>query len=115
MPVTSGCFGVKGGCDVDAADYALELATDNVLEDVRTERIRQRETHGWTPSRDDSHPLSAWSWLLSRRAVDLAHPHPEDAGIDERRILVEIGAIAVAAIESWDRKAQKTRAQSNQG
>lgn len=85
-------------------DEIDESQTPGILEEIRVERDRQRGTHGWTPDHDDGHPLHAWGWLLARRAVDLSHPAPENAGIDARRTLIEIAAIATAAVESWDRQ-----------
>lgn len=90
------------------SEYALTLAMERVLEEIRDERFRQRSAHGWSADRDDAHPLPSWAWLLSRRSVDIAHPQaggPTDI-IDVRRTLVEIAAIAVAAIESLDRQPQ---------
>lgn len=79
------------------------MTTEAVLEELASERVRQAEEHEFTPDRDDRHPLSAWGWLLGRRSSDLACPYPETLP-DPRRVLVEIAAIAVAAIESIDRK-----------
>lgn len=77
-------------------------STRAVLREVGDERVRQIERHNWTPAHDDSHGVDAWAWLLSTRSVALSCPFP-DALFDPRRQLVEIAAIATAAIESFDR------------
>jgi hypothetical protein len=80
-----------------------EGPTRAVLEEVARERVHQIEDRGWTPEHDDTHTTQEWAWLLSQRAVALSCPWP-DAVFDARRQLVEIAAIATAAIESLDRK-----------
>ena len=79
------------------------MTTRDVLDEIIAERARQIDRHDHAAERDDRHPLAAWGWLLGRRASELACPY-EDALPDPRRVLVEIAAIAVAAIESIDRK-----------
>lgn len=74
-----------------------------VLLEIAAERERQQAVHGRTPEHDDTHDRREWAWYLGRRVHDLACPFDE-AVIDERRQLVEVAAIAVAAIEAFDRR-----------
>lgn len=82
---------------------AQERSTLAVLLEIADERARQVDVHEWTPDHDDQHGRQEWAWLLLRRVTDLAHPW-DDAHLDTRRELLEVAAIAVAAIESIDRK-----------
>lgn len=85
------------------SDYERDRATDKVFDRVRSERWRQRNELGFDEDFDDDLRLSAWGYLLSLRSARLSHPDPGMVGIDVRAELVEIAAIAVAAIESIDR------------
>jgi hypothetical protein len=76
--------------------------TRHVLREIGEERVHQVHDRGWTPAHDDTHTTQEWAWLLSRRTVELSCPWP-DAVLDPRRQLVEVAAIAAAAIESYDR------------
>lgn len=78
------------------------MSTENVLREIAVERQRQLEVHGWTQEHDDRHSYHEWGWLLSKRAVELSCPFT-DAVLDPRRQLIEAAAIAVAAVESFDR------------
>lgn len=78
-----------------------------MLFEVLDERMRQIDVHDRHAAHDDRHAAADWAWLISKRAVDLSHPW-DDAHVDRRRELIEIAAIAVAAIESHDRKAADT-------
>lgn len=82
----------------------IPSSTVSALLLVALERENQIENHAWSERHDDRHEPSTWGWLIGRRASDLACPFPEVVGDDHRRLLVEIAAIAVAGIESIDRK-----------
>lgn len=66
--------------------------------EVLAERLRQIEAE-----RPDDHSLAAWAWLLARRVTDLQCPPELGVTGDPRRLLVEVAAIAIAAIEAIDR------------
>lgn len=83
-------------------------ATGDVLHEVMEERVRQQDLHGWTPEHDDTHGRQEWAWLLARRITDLSCPW-DSAVLDERRQLIEVAAIAVAAVESLDRRGLASR------
>ena len=85
------------------ADSPYLNDTWRVLGEILDERRRQVETHGWSPQHDDQRTLTDFAWLIARRAIDLCHPDALRA-VDARRYFVEISAIAVAAIETHDRR-----------
>jgi len=88
-------------------DVARRLeATRRVLDEVGIERLRHVEHYGWDDEHDERHTVGAWAWLLGRRASDLAGvDHGAINKVEARRLLVEIAAVAVAAIEATDRTA----------
>jgi hypothetical protein len=75
-----------------------------VLGEIAEERERQVTVHERTPEHDDKYTPQEWAWKLLQRVTSLSHPWP-DAHADPRRELIEIAAIAVAAVEAIDRKA----------
>lgn len=70
----------------------------HVIDDLLRERQRQDSMWGG-PTHDDEHPLVEWVGLISNRVSALTNPHPA-----ERELLLEIAALAVARIESFDRQ-----------
>lgn len=72
--------------------------TADVLHDVWIERKRQDIKWGGA-THDDHHTMDEWRELLSGRVdrVPLSRA-------DDRRLLIEIAALAVAATEALDRK-----------
>ena len=79
------------------------MSTAQVLAEIADEREHQREL-GWDAGTDDARPLAHFGYLLAHRAVALCHPFPDAAGVDVRRLAVELAAISVALIESVDRR-----------
>lgn len=77
--------------------------TTAILIEIAEERERQIHEHGRTPEHDDSHGRHEWAYLILSRAVAIAHPW-DTAVLDYRRQLVEIAAIAAAAVEAHDRQ-----------
>lgn len=87
------------------ADDPLDIkALTCVMGDVLAERVNQVMTHGYDPGHDDTHDRREWAWLLEARVHALAVPWIS-AVVDERRQLVEIAAIAMAALQAFDRHA----------
>ncbi|HEY9377233.1 MAG TPA: hypothetical protein VIQ02_09090 [Jiangellaceae bacterium] len=82
-------------------------ATWRVLGEVLDERRNQTDRHGWTPGHDDARPVTDFAWLIARRAVEMCHPDAFHA-VDARRLFVEIAAIATAALETYDRRTERT-------
>lgn len=85
-----------------AAEHLDTAATRLVLMELLGERRNQIERHRWTPEHDDAHGPDEFAWLIARRAVEMCAPAAL-AAVNARRLLVEMAAIAVAAIESYDR------------
>jgi hypothetical protein len=86
-----------------ATDHLVDAAaTRTVLAELLVERQRQQDVHGWTPIHDDAHPVEDFAWLIARRSVEMSNSQAAEA-VDARRLLVEIAAIAIAAIEKLDR------------
>jgi len=84
------------------SDY--HAGTAGVVAEIAVERGRQISEHGWTPEHDDGLGKDAWAWLLIRRLSDLSCPFEDEMSDDPRRALIEIAAIAVAAVEAVDRQ-----------
>lgn len=83
----------------------LTKARWQIIGEIVEERAKQAE-QGYDEAHDDRQTLAAWAWLLSRRSNDLSAPNLAAISKDEpRRILLEIAAISVAAIEAMDRVA----------
>jgi hypothetical protein len=71
-----------------------------VYDDIRAERQRQDVKWGG-PEHDDRHLVGDWVGLLDDR-VHLLYSDNE-AGPGYRRRLVQVAALAVAAVEAFDR------------
>ncbi|EPY00922.1 hypothetical protein [Magnetospirillum fulvum] len=78
------------------------VARCRILSEIIAERAHQDARWGG-PAHDDTHDDLAWSWIIRHHLSK--QRRPTDAATDNyRQILVEIGALAVAAIESYDRR-----------
>lgn len=71
----------------------------SVYDEIREERARQDEKWGG-PEHDDEHSRDDWTCFIDDKTTD-AENTENDA--DYRRRLIQIAALAVAAIESLDR------------
>lgn len=72
--------------------------------EVSEERDRQVNVHGWNDAHDDAHTPAEWSWLLGLRTNQLLAPTLTWS--DARRALIELAAIAEAAVDSLDRQGE---------
>ena len=70
----------------------------NVYDEIKAEREHQDEKWGG-PEHDDKHFRADWGEFILMRAEDLSFERG-----DYRRLLIETAALAVAAIESHDRR-----------
>lgn len=90
--------------------------TAEVLLEVATERVRQRD-QGWSPMHDDEHSPGDWVAIIARELGTMAYAamHPEpwweggrtsmpDLAPGFRRALIRGCAIGVAAVEAFDRR-----------
>lgn len=81
--------------------YAIARPVSTVVDEVLAERVRQDAKWGG-PAHDDTHVLSDWWGFIRERLDTLQYPL---GPADERRDLIEVAALAIAAVESMDRKA----------
>lgn len=77
------------------------MSRAEIFEEISAERTRQDNIWGG-PGHDDTHDISDWVLFIKEHArmADPLTPQPEES----RRRLIEVAALAVAAIESLDRK-----------
>lgn len=74
-----------------------------VILEVGAERRRQQEAEGWSLEHDDQHSVNGWVTLLTRYLGYAAHEAEQMDGDGYRKRLIQVAAITVAAIESYDR------------
>jgi len=75
-----------------------------ILSEIEAERQAQDREHGG-PAHDDTHTCNDWLAILVRH---LGLAGSDEAVIDPvrfRRQMIRVGALAVAIVESFDRKA----------
>lgn len=75
----------------------------DVVQEVIQERHRQNTT--WGVAHDDQHDNITWGMLFEDRVHQMVSYPPPNSVSRDRRLLIEIAALAVAAVESIDRKA----------
>jgi hypothetical protein len=91
----------------------------NVYDEIQAERTHQDQKYGG-PSHDDKHTPQDWEThlhrhtdrlLAARRGPDFNKTQQGHYVVgpteDYRKRLIKIAALAVAAIESWDRRGKK--------
>ena len=80
------------------------VGNSDALAQVAAERKRQDAKWGG-PKHDDTHQLSDWCWFIRNKLYRVVTEHGERACDDKdaRGRLIEISALAVAAVESMDR------------
>jgi ribosomal protein L11 methylase PrmA len=78
-----------------------QKATNRVLDDIMRERDRQDAKWGG-PEHDDEHWEEHWQSFIEERLNTKEFPmHPS-----YRQEMVEVAALAIAALESFDRKSR---------
>jgi hypothetical protein len=75
--------------------------TDHVLVEVAGERVRQNEK--WGPAHDDAHTPNEWVQLIHDYASWARVMNGMGNIAKERERLIQVAALAVAAVESMDR------------
>ena len=92
--------------DTKARAYDLCIGIELSYRDVRSERRRQDIKHGG-PKHDDEHCTAEFAQFIRDRCDILQKP--EDFLHLQRKLMVEIAALAVASTESIDRRTQKLK------
>ena len=86
----------SGNCPwLAALEAAEEYPAHPVLREVADERARQDAKWGG-PAHDDQHSVGDFAWFITTRTYGRS---------PSRQVFVEVAALAVAAIESLDRRA----------
>lgn len=75
-----------------------------VITDVVDERAHQNEKWGG-PEHDDQHAVLDWASLIVEYVGKLAQSGDTSGLMSQRKVLVQIAALAIAAVESGDRRA----------
>jgi hypothetical protein len=71
-----------------------------IVDEILVERKRQDEKHGG-PEHDDLHDFSDFDGFIYTRATPVGR---SDLNKTYRQAMIEIAALAIAAVESYDRK-----------
>jgi hypothetical protein len=100
----------------EARDTAL-ARTDGVLREVRVERAWQLTEWGWglgdgranladpaAVAHDDAHPEGDWSRFVVRHLGRAEQAIEDNEPVAWRRQMLRVAALAVAAVESHDRR-----------
>ncbi len=69
---------------------------EEIIEEVKQERVRQDEKWGG-PEHDDAHNSTDWLDMIDEKAIFHSHRHVRES-------LIMIAALAIAGIESIDRR-----------
>jgi hypothetical protein len=80
------------------------MSATNVLAEIAAERTRQDAQWGGAAS-DDALPVSAFVQLIADYAGWARVKAREGSPVEARQRLVQVAALAVAAVESLDRRA----------
>lgn len=76
---------------------------EKILEEIRKERVRQDEKWGG-PEHDDAHDIEEWIEFIQSYASWAKTNYKMNSPDKFRRRMVQVAALAVAAVESFDRK-----------
>ena len=82
------------------------MVVRTVINEVETERIRQI-AKGFTDEADDLEPIKHFCWFIEKYAgwaAAMSQMGPPQGYETARRRLVQVAALAVAAVESLDRR-----------
>jgi hypothetical protein len=79
-----------------------ESALDKILQEIRVERERQDLKWGG-PAHDDQHGMADWIDYIEQR-LEVIVRHQWSDPLRARKKFLQIAAIAIAAVESFDRK-----------
>lgn len=107
MNTCPNCGGLLGGEASGGIDICDCTPVQKILGEVRLERQRQNNKWGG-PKHDDKHVYREWPAFILEYAAKAMRDDPQDEGYIEpanfRRRMIQIAALAVAAVEYSDRK-----------
>ncbi len=75
------------------------MSLHQVISDVEDERLRQEDQ--WGVVNDDRNTLADWLIYIQKFSLKASREEPNSA--EQRRRLIQVAALAVAAAESFDR------------
>ena len=75
------------------------IKTDDICRDVRRERLRQFKKWG-----QQDHDEDKWMTILMEEVGEVARAVLEEDPSNYREELIQVAAVAVAAVEAFDRK-----------
>ena len=85
----------------------MSMGVEQVLQEIRNERLRQDLEWGG-PEHDDSQPIGHYLNYIGEKLCRQATLDLMEESVGEvRRRLVQIAALAVAAVESLDRRTNR--------
>ena len=88
-------------------DAVMNMAIDQVFQEVRNERLHQDLEWGG-PGHDDAQPMGQFLEYIERKLCRQAEQDLVEENYPEvRRRLIQIAALAVAAVESLDRQTRQ--------
>ncbi len=80
------------------------MATAQVLIELEDERERQKSTLGYDDEHDSSHSVLEWGGILALYTGRAIHEGERNKDVSLYRLrLLQVAAVAVAAVESLDR------------
>jgi hypothetical protein len=82
---------------------------DLIYKAIEEERLKQDKQWGGS-NHDDEHTISDWYQFINTQMLKLM-----SVRVDKRLALIKIAALALAAIESWDRKQAEWNRRQNRG
>ncbi len=88
-----------------AAIFAMVDAITDIFAEVAIERAFQDAKSGG-PEHDDRHTVSDWAAIIDARVALVERASNFDKSAGARRRLLQVAALAVAAIQSIDREEQ---------
>ncbi len=77
------------------------IVNPSIIRDIDAERVKQDAKWGG-PKHDDELTIGEWAEIIARRAA-MSSVRDADGGFSRRHRLIQVAALAVAAIDSYDR------------
>ena len=96
-PAIPATAGRERQVEIMAGRLETRLHREDILDEIKAERMEQDKQWGG-PSHDDHHTTTDWMRYITYQAQQSVNPN------EFRERMVKVAALAVAAIESYDRK-----------